>query len=358
MVVPDPAGYHRAPFLDHSTTMLRILLLLTTLLAATLAGCTSPGTLNAMTTERGYAVTANVPYDRANGLALDIYMPNQIRNAPVVVFFYGGRWQKGDKSEYKFLGQALASRGFVVVVPNVRLYPKARFPDFVKDGANAVKWARDNAAQFGGSGEKLFVMGHSSGAHIAAMLALNETYLKGVGGSRSWLKGMIGLAGPYDFLPITAPDLFDIFGPPDRFQQSQPAFFVDGQNPPLLLMHGEKDEIIPVDNTRKLAAAVKRADGTIETVYYPGMSHQMIISSFASALRGRADTLDQVESFVKRRANQTNVRASSITAAPLVVEDQPPPAQPLEIDEGIGVPQPITEDTAPPVLSDPGAPIQ
>src|SRR3546814_9915209 len=88
-------------------------------------------------------------------------------------------------------------------LPIYRLYPQVRFPDFVKDGANAVKWARDNADRYGGSSDRLFVMGHSSGAHIAAMLALDEEFLKGVGGSRSWLRGMIGLAGPYDFMPIT-----------------------------------------------------------------------------------------------------------------------------------------------------------
>src|SRR3546814_4184391 len=101
------------------------------------------------------------------------------------LFFFGRRWQQGDKSQYKFVGQALAAQGFLAVIPNYRLYPQVRFPDFVKDGANAVKWARDNADRYGGSSDRLFVMGHSSGAHIAAMLALDEEFLKGVGGSRS-----------------------------------------------------------------------------------------------------------------------------------------------------------------------------
>ena len=296
-------------------------LLLVTVMLGTLGACTGQQVLNDMTTDRGYTLTADVPYDRANALTLDVYMPANAQNAPVVVFFYGKRWQQGDKNEYKFVGQALASRGFVAVVPNVRLYPRVRFPDFVKDAAKAVKWARDNAAHYGGSSGRLFVMGHNSGAHIAAMLALDEEYLKGVGGSRSWLRGMIGLAGLYNFMPITAPDLRDLFGPVDRFPYTQPIFFVDGNNPPLFLVHGEDDKIVDVANTRTLAQAVTKAGGPVETLIYPKMSHDLIISSFASMLRGRADVLDQVEDFIRRKSRgQPTPQASSINAAPLAPE--------------------------------------
>jgi acetyl esterase/lipase len=283
-----------------------------------------------------------VPYDRANNLTLDVYMPENAQNAPVVVFFFGGRWQKGDKSEFKFVGQALASRGFVTIIPNYRLYPRVRFPDFIKDGAKAVKWARDNAAHYGGKNDKLFVMGHSSGAHIAAMLALNEEYLKGVGGSRSWLRGMVGLAGAYDFMPITAPDLRDLFGPVDRFPYTQPIFFVDGQNPPMFLVHGEDDKTVEVSNSRNLAQSITKAGGPVETLIYPKMSHELIIGSFASVLRGRADVLDQVEDFIKRKARgQPTPRASSINATPL---QQDTPAA-----DGSSVPFTDSIESAPPV---------
>lgn len=311
-----------------------------------LGGCTATG-LSAITTDSGYTLTQNVPYDRANQLTLDIYSPNGVKNAPVVVFFYGGRWQKGDKSEFKFVGQALASRGFMAVLANYRLYPQVRFPEFIKDGAHAVKWAHDNAAQYGGNPGKLFVMGHSSGAHIAAMLALNEEYLKAVGGSRSWLAGMVGLAGPYDFLPITAPDLRDLFGPVERFPYTQPVFFVDGQNPPLFLVHGENDEVVDVANTKKLAQAVSRAGGPVETLIYPKLSHELIIGSFASVLRGRSDVLDQVEDFIKRRAAaaaQNNARDNGIAATPLQVDEIQLAPETIP-DEGIGTPRPIIDDS-------------
>lgn len=303
---------------------MRKLIALLTLLV--LAGCTGPGMINAITPSKGYNQAVNLPFDPATGLTLDVYTPEGARNAPVVVFFYGHRWTGGDKQDYRFVGQALASRGIVAVIPNYRKYPQVRFPSFVEDGARAVKWAKKNIVPHGGSPDQIFVMGHSSGAHIAAMLALNESYLKAVGGTRGWLRGMIGLAGPYNFLPITDPELRDIFGPPERFEQSQPVFFADGQNPPLLLLHGENDEIVWPDNTRSLAKAVANAGGPVETVFYPKMSHTLIISAFGSVLRGSTDVVDHVSDFIKRMANYQRPSAqtlSDIQSVPLEIEVLP-----------------------------------
>jgi acetyl esterase/lipase len=215
------------------------------------------------------------------------------------------RWwcsSTGSKDDFRFVGQALAAQGFVAVIADHRKYPDVVFPVFVEDAARAVRWTHRNIARFGGSPDKLFVMGHSSGAHLAAMLALNGEYLKAVGGSRSWLKGMIGLAGPYDFMPITAPDLRDMFGPPERFPDSQPIFFADGQNPPLLLMHGEDDEDVWVKNTRNLAKAVGEAGGGVETVIYPKLGHRWIIAAISAPLRSRNDVISHIREFVNRHA--------------------------------------------------------
>jgi len=278
-------------------------LLLTGLTALLLlAGCTGSGTLNALTPTSGYDVAANVIYDQGKNLRLDIYSPRQVQNAPVVVFFFGGRWSEGRKEDYKFVGEAMASRGFVGVVADYRLYPQVRFPEFVDDGARAVAWAHTNIATYGGSPDKIFVMGHSSGAHIAAMLAIKDEFMVRAGGSRAWLRGMIGLAGPYDFMPITDPTLRDVFAPPEKFEQSQPILYAEGDNPPMLLMHGEDDEIVWVKNTRNFAAAIKKAGGAIETVIYPKMSHRLIIASLSKPLRGQTDVLNHVSEFVNRWA--------------------------------------------------------
>jgi len=266
-----------------------------------LAGCSGQQLLNSLTPSGGYGVAQGVAYD-ALGLRLDIYQPQGASNAPVVVFFYGGRWQSGSRLDYKFVGQALASQGFVAVLPDVRKYPAVRFPEFVRDGARAVRWTRTQIARYKGDPAKIFVMGHSSGAHIAALLALDPAHLREAGGQRDWLRGMIGLAGAYDFLPITAPDLRDLFGPPERFPESQPVTFCDGEHPPLLLLHGENDEIADVRNTRSLAAAVARGGGAVETVIYPDMPHAWMVSTLAAPLRGRSDALEQIADFVRRKA--------------------------------------------------------
>jgi acetyl esterase/lipase len=271
--------------------------------ALALSACTGAQVLNSLTPGTGYVLATNLPFDDETRLRLDVYTPaGEVRDAPVVVFFYGGRWTTGSKDDFRFVGQALAAQGFVAVIADHRKYPDVVFPVFVEDAARAVRWTHRNIARFGGSPDKLFVMGHSSGAHLAAMLALNGEYLKAVGGSRSWLKGMIGLAGPYDFMPITAPDLRDMFDPPERFPDSQPIFFADGQNPPLLLMHGEDDEDVWVKNTRNLAKAVGEAGGGVETVIYPKLGHRWIIAAISAPLRSRNDVISHIREFVNRHA--------------------------------------------------------
>lgn len=289
-----------------------------------LSGCSGTSALNSITPSRGYAQATNLPFDPATNLRLDVYTPNSAKNAPVVLFVYGGRWSGGNKEEYKWMGEALASRGFVAVLPNHRLYPQVRFPAFVDDTAKAVAWTHANVTTYGGSPDKIFVMGHSSGAHIAAMLAVKEEYMARAGGSRSWLRGVIGLAGPYDFLPITDPELRDMFGPPEKFELSQPILFAEGDNPPMLLMHGEDDEVVWVKNTRNLAAAVAKTGGKVETVIYPKMSHRQIVASMAKLFRGQVDVINHVSEFVNRwsvapQRDRTEPAESTLETTPLPI---------------------------------------
>jgi acetyl esterase/lipase len=268
-----------------------------------LAGCSTQQALNYATPDSGYRLATNIVYDGANRLALDVYSPEHPHNAPLVVFFYGGRWEQEStkpKEDYKFVGEALAERGFVAVIADYRLYPQVRFPAFLQDCAKAVVWAHENAQQYGADVSKLVLLGHSAGAYNAAMLALNPQYLKDAGGDRGWLRGMIGLAGPYDLLPITDPDLRDLFWPPENYEQTQPVYWVDGRNPPLLLLHGEDDDTVNIKNTRSLAERVQRAGGPVETVIYPKMSHRWIIATLASRLQGRSDVMSYVSEFVQR----------------------------------------------------------
>lgn len=273
-------------------------------LAVAAAAAACQPILNTLTPSGGYGVAHDVLFEPTERLRLDVYRPVEARNAPVVVFFYGGRWSRGVRQDFRYVGEALASEGFVALIPDVRPYPKAKLAGFLQDAARAVAWAEQRASKYGGDPAKLFVMGHSSGAHLAAMLALDPAPLKAAGADRARLRGMIGLAGAYDFLPLVATDLRDMFGPPEQFELSQPISFVDGDNPPMLLLHGEDDDTIPVRNTESLAARLRHHGGPVETVIYPRLGHTWIIASLSSTLRGRTDVLEQVADFIRRKSNE------------------------------------------------------
>lgn len=288
-----------------------------TLFTGLLPACSGQKLLNALTAETGYTRASNIVFDDVTGLKTDVYTPNGAVNAPVVVFFYGGRWSEGSKDLYEFVGGALAKQGFIAVVPDYRLYPKVKFPAFVEDTAKAVRWAHDNATRYGGDASRLFVMGHSAGAYNVAMLATDETYMKAVGGSRQWLKGMIGLAGPYDFLPFTDDDIKDMFGPPERYASTQPINHVDGTNPPMLLMHGEDDVSVFPKNTRNLANKIKAAGGPVETVFYPKLSHSWIVATLSTTLQKQSDVMRYTKDFVLRKSGlKPDVEPTPVTLPP------------------------------------------
>ena len=219
---------------------------------------------------------------------------------PLIVFLYGGSWRTGDKGMYPFVALPLAARGAVVVVPDYRLYPEVQFPDFLRDNARAVAWAAANAARLGADPGRVFVLGHSAGAYNAAMLAVDPRYLAAAGYDRGRLAGVIGLAGPYDFLPITGEDIKPVFAPVNDGPLSQPVTYVDGRNPPLLLLAGTDDTTVNPRNTLSLAERVRSAGGMAESGLLPGIGHIGIVTAFAPLFRYRAPVLDRVWDFVQR----------------------------------------------------------
>ncbi|MGQ9921157.1 MAG: alpha/beta hydrolase [Desulfobacca sp.] len=215
----------------------------------------------------------------------DIYLPTKsAADRPVVVFFYGGSWQRGRRQDYRFVGQTLAARGWVTIIPDYRLYPEVKFPGFIEDAAAACGWVRKHIAGYGGNQDRLFVMGHSAGAYIAAMLALDDRYLGRVGLAPQELHGFIGLAGPYDFLPLRQPDLIDIFGGTDNMPETQPINFVSAAAPPALLLHGASDRIVGVANTQRLAQRWRQQGRPVWEIIYPHYNHLTILLYLASFL--------------------------------------------------------------------------
>jgi acetyl esterase/lipase len=263
-----------------------------------LAACSPATALNLIAATGGIAITRSIQYAPGMRRTLDIYRPRDCRNAPVIVFFYGGSWQSGNKSIYKFVGSALARRGYLMVVPDYRVYPEVIYPGFLDDGALAVRWTKDNAARFGGDPSRLFVMGHSAGAYIAAMLALDGRWLKHVGllPDRD-IAGLVGISGPYDFLPLRDPTLKTIFGGANDVT-TQPIAHVAAGAPPALLVTGAKDDTVDPGNAARLGSRLRAAGDKATVLTYPWIGHLGIIGAFAVPLRFLAPVLRDVDAFV------------------------------------------------------------
>lgn len=274
-------------------------ILFAAVLAALASACSPSGLLNATVPSSGVSITHDVAYAEGPRHTLDIYRPNASAGPlPLIVFLYGGSWRMGSKATYPFVALPLAARGAVVVVPDYRLYPEVMFPDFLRDNAAAVAWAASHAGSLGADPHSVFVVGHSAGAYNAAMLALDPRWLAGAGYDRARLAGVAALAGPYDFLPMTDPDIIPVFAPVDDGPASQPVSYVDGRNPPLLLLAGDADTIVQPRNTTSLTARVRSAGGLVESKLYPGTGHIGIITAFAPLFSGRAPVLDDVWQFI------------------------------------------------------------
>lgn len=266
--------------------------------AAVLSACSPTALLNATVPSNGVAVTRDVRYAEGPRGTLDIYRPPASGPVPLVVFLYGGSWRTGDKGIYPFVARPLAARGAVVVVPDYRLYPEIAFPDFLRDNAQAVAWAIGHASELGADPEAVFVVGHSAGAYNAAMLALDPKWLAEAGVDRARLAGIVGLAGPYDFLPITGRNIIPVFAPVGGGPLSQPITFADGSNPPMLLLAGDADTTVQARNTASLAARITGRGGIVESRIYPGVGHIGIITAFAPLFQGAAPVLDDVWGFI------------------------------------------------------------
>lgn len=269
--------------------------------SALLAGCQAVlfSGLNATSNTQGTVVTRDIVFDAERHLALDVFQPRDATNAPVVVFFFGGSWKSGKRQWYSWVGEALAKRGLVVVIPDYRLWPEVKMKGFMQDGAHAVAWAHAHAGEYGGDPQQLFVMGHSAGAHIGALLATDARWLKDVGMQPRQLSGFIGLAGPYDFLPLKEQDYIDMFGSTHEQQlQSQPVHFVDGDEPPMLLMQGSSDKIVAPKNATSLASALRAENEPVEVKLFPGIGHFAILFSISRPLRGKAPVIDDAVAFI------------------------------------------------------------
>jgi acetyl esterase/lipase len=250
--------------------------------------------------------SADIAFGPGKRDRLDTYQPAapEAKSVPVIIFWHGGGWVDGNKNFYRFVGATLAQLGYVAILPNYRVYPEVKFPAFLDDAAHAVAWTQRHAAEYGGDPHRIVLMGHSAGAHMAAMLALNHSYLQHAGADTHDIIGLIGLSGPYRLEPNTQV-LNTIFSAPYTPQDWQVLPYVSADAPPALLLHGGADTLVWPSNTEDLITALHAHGVKAESNIYPGRGHADTVAGLSVPARGRAATLADVARFMKSLSDST-----------------------------------------------------
>jgi len=240
-----------------------------------------------------------IEYGKKERQKLDIYQPADGENHPVLIFFHGGAWYHGEREGYAFLARAFAARGFVTVIADYRKYPDVKFPDFVEDTADAIAWTHASISAHNGDPKRIFIMGHSAGAHLSMLAALDPQWLARKNLDSSIIKGVVGLAGPFDFLPMEEGGTADqAMGDWPRPKETQPISYARGDGPPLLLLQGSDDRLVGAHNSENLQAATQAAGGSALYKLYDGVDHYEIIMAVARPFRRKAPVIDDVIAFI------------------------------------------------------------
>ena len=262
-----------------------------------LAACSGADLVNGLTPRDSFILEEDIAYGSEPRQRLDLYRPIDGTGEAMALFFYGGSWERGERGDYLFVGEAFAAEGITLAVPDYRLYPEVRYPAFLEDAAAAVAWARAN------HDGPLFLIGHSAGAYNAVMLALDERWLGAAGlKACSDLAGVVGLSGPYDFLPLKDDDLKAIFGPPEERPSTQPINHVRADAPPLLLLSGDADWVVAPRNSTVLAERQSDVGGRATARIYEGLGHIRIVGALSRPLRDSAPVLQDIVDFIERES--------------------------------------------------------
>lgn len=230
---------------------------------------------------------------------LDLYLPAGAgADTPLVLFLYGGSWRWGSRGRYGFVGHALASRGFATAIADYRLHPEVRFPAFNYDAARAVAWLQRNRPRFGLAEGPIHLIGHSAGAHIAALIALDPRYLEEWGLTMGDIGRLVGLSGPYGMFPSRVNFIAGIFPPAEMESVARPVTFARPDAPPMLLLHGAEDGLVAPENSLRLADLQTAQGSQARAQIYDGVGHREIIVAMAPFFHGLAPVLDDATAFL------------------------------------------------------------
>ena len=298
----EPSGLYLQVTSMHSSIQRIYLLIVLLILGAT--GCSPIRLVNELSPSGHYQRASDVAYGVLPRQTLDVYTPRSVSGpVPLIVFFYGGGWRDGKKEDYEFVASSLTEAGYAVIIPDYRLFPEVVFPVFVEDGAEAVSWALQNAGTYGANTDKVFLMGHSAGAHIASLLSTDHRFLAEYGINLDSLQGFIGLSGPYDFLPIESGYLLDVF-PNGHREASQPVNFVTAAAPPTLLIHGTDDDVVNPANSESLAKRLSEHGVDVTLRLHQGAGHAKVVATLAPPLDFTGTTLEETRRFLETRSER------------------------------------------------------
>lgn len=308
------------------------------LLPLGLAGCSSLDVLNLLTGEpESKAMTLS--YGPSLRQSIDVYLPNAAAPAdasvtlrvesqlkasqakpapaksgrPMVIFFYGGAWSTGSKTDYRFIAKAFNEMGYVVAIPDYRLVPDVVYPEFLRDSASAVSVLIREAKTFGADPQRIILAGHSAGAYNAIMIALDQRWLGA--GDRAKIRGVIGLASPVNFLPIQMPEAQRAFSWPNTPRDSQPIEHVSRNAPPMLLINAADDPLVdPKLNSLVMAERLKAAGVYVETDNLDGplglINHSRLVATLSPRFQFLAPTLQRVQDFIEHVTRQDPSKAA------------------------------------------------
>lgn len=261
---------------------------------------------NAVIADTDIAVEKDIGFGPDPMHKLDIYAPTERHPAyaeslknPIVIFYYGGGWRMGEKPFYQFAGAALAAQGYRVVIPDYRLFPDVQFNGFMQDAGLAYHWVWEQLAA--PDNVQIVVMGHSAGAHMAALLAYGDRYRLGDAPRPS---ALVGLAGPYSFDPTDWPSTKAIFADVEDADAVRPVAFVDENSPPSLLFHGDRDDVVKLWNQEQLAEALATNNVRHQANVVPDTGHYKILFSLSRPLREKMGVVDQIKSFLEQHTNK------------------------------------------------------
>lgn len=273
-------------------------------LAGILSGCSPLKILDTLVPDGNYNLEQGIAYGALPRQKLDIYRPAKDQaTGPVVIFFYGGSWKSGERGKYRFVGEALTREGITVVIPDYRLYPDVTFPAFMTDAAKAVRWTLDNLVDRNRGPRPVFLAGHSAGAHIAALLAVDAQYLKKESVTVGQICGVIGVAGPYAFDPFEYRSTRPVFAGLTDSDLARPVKRISGKTPPFLLLHGDADGTVRPSNTVEFADALRSAGTSVQGEFIPGIGHYRIVMAMATPFDDIAPVNERISGFIESHKN-------------------------------------------------------